>query len=60
MAWNWLRLLELDACAELLESRGPLTRLCELRDPNGASLFNGIGLPTHVSDMIVREARWVV
>ena len=31
--------------------------LGELRDPNGAALFNDIGLPNHVSGMIVREAK---
>ena len=34
MVWKWLRFLELDACAELLENRGLLTQLGELRDAN--------------------------
>ena len=40
-----------------LKNRGLLTRPGGLHDPKGEALFNGIGLPSQVSEAIVREAK---
>ena len=54
MAWKGLRLLELDACAWLLRSRGLSPELAGFATQNGAAPFDGIGLPSHGSEMVVK------